>query len=89
MSRTFKRGDHVAGNSEAVRVSGAVIKKVVSDLRFKGYTHHATKEAPKYFIKSDKTNHVAIHKGSALQFLKSPALKNRNKTTSRKRRLNT
>jgi hypothetical protein len=88
MPKTFKRGDHVAWNSEAGRVSGTVMKKVVSDVRFKGYTHHATKEDPQYFIKSDKTDHVAIHKGSALQFLKSPSLKNRNKTTSRKQRLN-
>jgi penicillin-binding protein-related factor A (putative recombinase) len=89
MSRTFKRGDHVAWNSEAGRVSGTVMKKVVSEVQFKGYAHHATKEEPQYFIKSDKTDHVAIHKGSALQFLKSTAPKNRNKTTSRKQRTNT
>lgn len=46
MPKTFKRGDHVAWNSEAGRVSGTVMKKVVSDVRFKGYTHHATKEDP-------------------------------------------
>ena len=70
MSKTFKRGDHVEWNSEAGRVRGTVVKKVVSDVRFKGYTHHATKEEPQYFIKSDKTDHVAIHKGSALRLLK-------------------
>jgi hypothetical protein len=42
-------------------------------VNFKGYTHHATKEEPQYFIKSDKTDHVAIHKGSALRLLKSLA----------------
>ena len=78
---TFKRGDHVAWNSEAGRVSGTVIKKAVSDVKFKGYTHHATKEEPQYFIKSDKTDHVAIHKGSALRLLKSSARKNRTKTS--------
>jgi penicillin-binding protein-related factor A (putative recombinase) len=85
----FKRGDHVEWNSEAGRVRGTVMKKVVSDVTLKGYTHHATKEEPQYFIKSDKTDHVAIHKGSALRFLKSPAPKNRIKTTSRKQRTNT
>jgi hypothetical protein len=39
----FKRGDHVEWNSEAGRVRGTVMKKVVSDVTFKGYTHHATK----------------------------------------------
>jgi hypothetical protein len=51
MSKTFKRGDHVEWNSEAGRVRGTVVKKVVSDVKFKGYTHHATKEEPQYFIK--------------------------------------
>ena len=72
MPKTFKRGDHVEWNSEAGRVSGAVItKKVVSDVRFKGYHHHATKEEPQYFIKSDKTDHIAINKGAALRLLKA------------------
>jgi hypothetical protein len=71
MAKTFKRGDHVAWNSEAGRVRGVIVKKVVSDVRFKGYVHHATKTEPQYFIKSDKTEHIAIHKGSALRLLKS------------------
>jgi hypothetical protein len=88
MAKTFKRGDHVAWNSEAGRVSGTIIKKVVSDVKFKGYTHHATKEEPQYLIKSDKTDHVAIHKGSALRLLKSLARKNPT-GTSRKPRTKT
>lgn len=85
MAKTFKRGDHVAWNSEAGRVSGTVIKKVISDVKAKGYTHHATKEEPQYFIKSDRTDHVEIHKGSALRLLKSPARK-KPSGTSRKPR---
>lgn len=85
MSKTFKRGDHVEWNSEAGRVRGIVAKKVVSDVKFKGYTHHATKEEPQYFIKSDKTDHVAIHKGSALRLLRSRPKKKR-KSSARKRR---
>jgi hypothetical protein len=75
MPKTFKRGDHVEWNSEAGRVRGTVVKKVVSDVEFKGYTHHATKENPQYFIKSDKTDHLAIHKGSALRLLTSSSQK--------------
>lgn len=71
MSKAFKRGDHVEWNSEAGRVRGTIVKKVVSEVKFKGYTHHATKEEPQYFIKSDKTDHIAIHKGSALRLVKS------------------
>jgi len=71
IAKTFKGGDHVAWNSEAGRVRGVILKKVVSDVRFKGYVHHATRDEPQYFIKSDKTEHVAIHKGSALRLLRS------------------
>jgi len=66
MSKTLKRGDHVEWNSEAGRVRGVILKKVVSDVRLKGYVHHATKDEPQYFIKSDETDHIAIHKGAAL-----------------------
>lgn len=70
MRRTYKRGDHVEWNSEAGRVRGVVLKKVTSDIRIKGYVHHASRAEPQYLIKSDKTDHVAIHKGRALQLLK-------------------
>ena len=66
MAKTFKRGDHVEWSSEAGRVRGVITKKIVSDLCFKGYVHHASKNEPQYIIKSDKTDHVAIHKGQAL-----------------------
>ena len=70
MPQTFKVGDHVSWNSEAGRVSGTVIKIHQSDFEYKGYTHHASKDDPQYEIKSDKTDHIAAHKGDALQKLK-------------------
>jgi hypothetical protein len=71
MTKIFKRGDHVEWNSEAGRVRGTIIKRVVSDMRFKGYVHHASKDEPQYIIKSDKTDHIAIHKGKALKDIKT------------------
>lgn len=62
----FKKGDHVKWNSEAGHVSGKIIKVHTSDFQYKGYTHHASKDDPQYEIKSDKSNHVAAHKESAL-----------------------
>jgi len=67
MTRDFKAGDHVEWNSEAGRVRGTFKKKHVSDITFKGYTVHASKEEPQYLIKTDKTDHLAMHKGSALK----------------------
>lgn len=66
MKRRFKVGDHVTWNSEAGRVTGKMIKVITSEAEFKGYTRHASKDEPQYQIKSDKTDHVAMHKGAAL-----------------------
>jgi len=62
----FKVGDHVSWNSEAGRVSGRIIKVVTSNISFEGYVRHASEDEPQYEIKSDKTDHIAMHKGSAL-----------------------
>ena len=67
MKRRFNLGDHVTWNSEAGRVSGKIVKVHTEDLNYKGYTHHASKDDPQYEIKSDKTDHVALHKGAALR----------------------
>lgn len=66
METKFKVGDHVSWNSEAGRVSGIIIKIHTSDFDYKGYTHHATTDDPQYEIKSDKSDHIAAHKGAAL-----------------------
>ncbi len=67
MRKSFKVGDHVSWNSEAGRVSGRIVKVHTSDVRHKDYVHHASPEDPQYEIKSDKTDHVALHKGAALR----------------------
>ncbi len=46
---------------------GTIKKRIVSEITFKGYTVHASKEEPQYLIESDKTDHMAMHKGSALK----------------------
>jgi hypothetical protein len=66
MGARFKVGDHVSWNSEAGQVSGHIVKVHTKDSDYKGYTHHATPDDPQYEIKSDKTDHIAMHKGSAL-----------------------
>jgi hypothetical protein len=66
-TKTFKVGDHVSWNSEAGRVRGRIVKVHRRDVDYKGYTHHASADEPQYAIKSDKTDHVALHKGKALR----------------------
>jgi hypothetical protein len=70
VAHAFKVGDHVEWNSEAGRVRGTIKKKHSSEINFKGYTVHASREEPQYLIKSDKTDHLAMHKGSALKMVR-------------------
>jgi hypothetical protein len=67
MTHRFRVGSRVIWNSEAGLVSGTIIKVHRKNVEFKGYTHHATADTPQYEIKSDKSEHIALHKGSALK----------------------
>ena len=66
MRAKFKIGDHVTWNSEAGRVSGRITAIHTKDFDYKGHVHRASKDDPQYEIKSDKTDHIAAHKGRAL-----------------------
>ena len=66
----FKVGDHVSWNSEAGRVGGIIKKTLTAPTRLKGYLARASKQEPQYLIESDKTDHIAVHKGTALNKLR-------------------
>lgn len=66
MSHPFQVGDHVRWNSEAGHVSGKIIQVHTRDTDYKGHTHRCSEAAPQYEIRSDKTEHIALHKGAAL-----------------------
>lgn len=70
MPHAFKVGDHVSWNSEAGHASGKIIKVHTRNVDYKGYIHHASEAEPQYEIKSDKTEHIAMHKGTALHKLR-------------------
>ncbi|MEV8144951.1 DUF2945 domain-containing protein [Specibacter sp. NPDC078709] len=69
MSGKFSVGDHVSWNSEAGRVSGHITHVHTADFDYKGHTHRASEKDPQYEIKSDKTDHIAAHKGGALHLI--------------------
>jgi hypothetical protein len=70
MQQKLKIGDHVSWNSEAGRVTGTIVKVHTKDFNYKGYIHHASEEDPQFEIKSDKSDHIAAHKGGALTRIK-------------------
>ncbi len=67
MPERLKIGDHVSWNSEAGHVSGVIIAIHAKDFDYKGHTHRASQQDPQYEIKSDKTDHIAAHRGGALR----------------------
>jgi Hypervirulence associated proteins TUDOR domain len=77
MVKQFAVGDHVRWNSEAGYVEGVIIKIHTHNVAYKGYVHHATESDPQYEIKSDKTDHIAMHKGGALTKLLESSLESR------------
>lgn len=50
-------------------MTGVIRKKVTSHVEFKGYTVRASTDEPQYLIESEKTEHLAMHKGAALHRL--------------------
>jgi hypothetical protein len=66
MTARFDVGDQVTWNSEADHVSGTIITVHTADFDCKGHTHRASTDDPQYEIRSDRTDHIAAHKGSAL-----------------------
>jgi hypothetical protein len=62
----FKVGDRVKFNSEAGEARGTIIAIKTKPFIVNGYTRHATKANPQYAIKSNISNHIAHHFGSAL-----------------------
>lgn len=70
MAKAFKVGDHVRWNSEAGHVTGTIIAVHTRDFDYKGHRHRASADDPQYEIKSDRTDHVAAHKGRVLEHVR-------------------
>ncbi len=67
--KELRVGDRVSWASEAGRVRGVVRRKIAAPMRFKTYTVRASIQTPQYLIESEKTGHLAMHKGTALRRL--------------------
>ena len=48
-------------------MSGTIIAIHTTDFDYKVHVRRASEDDPQYEIKSDKTDHVAAHKGRALE----------------------
>lgn len=66
----FAVGERVRWNSEGGSVTGVITKKHTRAAEYKGHVRRCTAQDPQYEIKSDKTDHVAMHKTNALTKIK-------------------
>lgn len=66
MAEEFAVGDHVRWNSEAGYVQGTIIRKHTQDVEYKGHMRRCSEQDPQYEIRSDTTDHIAMHKSGAL-----------------------
>ncbi|HZS59441.1 MAG TPA: DUF2945 domain-containing protein [Gemmatimonadaceae bacterium] len=48
---------------------GHITRVITKPEKFKTYTVRASADEPQYEIKSDRTDHIAVHKASALRKL--------------------
>ena len=48
--KTFKRGDHVSGNSEAGRVRGHILRVHTKVVVYQGIVQHASRDDPQFVI---------------------------------------
>jgi hypothetical protein len=60
MKQRFKVDDRVIWNSEAGRVSGKIVKVHTKDLDYKGYTHHASRDAARIIFRTNCGSSCAI-----------------------------
>ncbi|KRG83377.1 DUF2945 domain-containing protein [Stenotrophomonas acidaminiphila] len=67
MHHAFKVGDHVRWNSEAGHVTGHVIRVHIRDTPYKGHVRRCSENDPQYEIRSDRSDHIAMHRGAALE----------------------
>ncbi len=66
MTKQFSVGDHVRWNSEAGYVEGVITAKHTKDVEYKGHMRRCSEDDPQYEIRSDKTDHIAMHKPDVL-----------------------
>ena len=67
MIKEFKIGDYVEWKAEGARAQVAILKKVVTPLRFETQTVHASQKDPQYFIKPITSGIIVVKKASALK----------------------
>jgi hypothetical protein len=69
MSEQFKRGDRVEWSFRGHAVQGKVVRRLTSRTEVNGQAVAATKEDPRYLVRSEKTGKETVRRPQALRRL--------------------
>lgn len=67
MTQTFRRGDRVEWNFRGHRVTGRVKKRLVVRTEVDGQIFNASREDPRYLVRSDKTGKETARRPESLK----------------------
>lgn len=70
MPHEFRRGDHVEWNFRGRKVVGRVRKRLVARTEVAGQVVAASKDDPRYVVRSDKTGKETTRRPAALTSVK-------------------
>ena len=65
--KNLRKGDKVEWSSHGGKAEGKVEKKLTDDTKIKGQQIRASKDDPRYLVKSEKSGAKAAHRAGALK----------------------
>jgi hypothetical protein len=66
MAQEFKRGDRVEWNFRGRTVVGRVRRRLTKRMEFNGQVVAASRDDPRYLVRSDKTGKETVRRAAAL-----------------------
>ena len=67
MTRQLKRGDRVEWSYRGTTVRGKVVRKLTAPAEVGGRRANASREDPRYVVRSDKSGKEAAHRAAVLR----------------------
>jgi len=66
----LRAGTRVSWNTSQGRTRGVVVRKAVKSLKIKSFMVEASRDDPKFVVKSDASGELAAHKAGSLRVLR-------------------
>lgn len=65
--KSLRAGTRVSWNTSQGETTGKIVRKATRPLKVKDFKIAASKDTPRYVVRSEKTGKTAAHKASALK----------------------